>query len=114
MTLEVLTLSRAMFRWGWKHHLIGITEFDWLMRSVVWHERRLIQCDGKEAFSSYRMAKRIVRRRRSHKVEVDYVIYPCRVCRMFHVGQRIPELTRARRRRLQRLREREHAEMLDA
>lgn len=94
-TLELLTFARAVFTWAAKSKRMSWPEFNAKMRNVIWHERRLIGCQGKHGFTSMVQADRMAQKsgKNGHR---SRVAYRCRVCNLFHVGHREADLRRLR------------------
>lgn len=48
--------------------------------------RRAMECAGKEAFRSYRIANRVARAQNRRHDKLRFTVYPCQHCGQFHIG----------------------------
>lgn len=102
--LEQCVFSRAVLTWAARTSHNGFTwrEHNYLMRDVIWNERRILGCEGKEQYPTFEAALRVVK----HVRHAPMKAYACKVCRYFHIAHLEPDIRRAMKRlkekRLQR------------
>lgn len=90
MSLGHLAFAKSFLQWAHRWHLISTREFGFLISSVSTKEKRLIGCDGKEAFINFKMAHRVAKRHPRHG-SGSRCAYHCQRCGMYHVGSRMPK-----------------------
>lgn len=106
--LDHLLVARRALSWAGETHRMAWREVNHLLRSVAYHERRVISCVTKEAYETFACAKRVVRRGR-RRGGFTYKSYRCEVCHLWHVTTHRPHERRAFRDRYDRKAAREHA-----
>lgn len=80
--LEQCLIARTVFRWAVLNQLMSWHEHNALMRVVIYRQRRALQCEGKETFTTHKKARICSNRHaRVHAV----VIYRCENCGHFHI-----------------------------
>jgi hypothetical protein len=107
-----LNFARRCLLYFAENGVISWRRYNWLMKSVVWHERRVSGCEGKDRFETYDLASKVARRPRRNGEVLR--VYPCKICSGYHLTGTDSHKDRMARQRLRELREADDEGLADA
>jgi hypothetical protein len=83
-SLNHCIFARALLAWAVRDGRMRWGEHNQLQKAITVHERRMMQCLGKQSFATFEAANTIAKKphRHAHSLKA----YKCHNCHQYHVG----------------------------